>query len=428
MKNKKEYPLAGRRVLIAISGSIAAVKAPTLVSGLIKEGAEVRCLITPSAAKLVSPLALSTISRNQCFQDIDQWQPQETKPLHIALAEWAEIIAIAPLSASSLARWTQGLAEGLLASVLLASECPIIAAPAMNTSMWENVNIQRNWQRVQSDPRVIPLAPSSGLLACDRIGEGKMVDPDLIQLAISSGLIEIDNHDHLQFDWKGKTLLVTSGPTIEALDPARFITNKSSGRMGVLIAQAAKFRGASVELVHGPLRVPLSWLDGLNSHSVVSSAEMQEKLKDLQPSADGIAMAAAIADFKKKGGPSENKISKKNLIETIEENFELVPDLLTEIVLRRSAGQVLLGFAALTGDDINIKKVGKEKKLRKGCDLLMANPIDRNGQGFEENLNSGFLLGPNGMVTPIPLVSKLALAHQLLDEMLLLDPNISLSN
>ena len=421
-------PLKGRRLLIAASGSIAAVKTPLLVSALIKAGAQVRCIITPSAAHLVSPLALATLSRNRCYQDVDQWNPQESKPLHIALAEWAEIVVVAPLSASSLSRWTQGLADGLLASLLLACECPVIAAPAMNTAMWENIAIKSNWQKIQQNRRVLPLPPSSGLLACDRLGDGRMVDPEIIQLAIASALIQKDQNGLLKNDWKGRSLLVTSGPTIEPLDPARVLTNRSSGRMGVILAQAARFRGAKVDLVHGPLQLPQSWLEGLSTYAVMDSIEMEKHLAILQPYADAVAMAAAIADLRKKGGANANKISKEFFLEAIENSLETVPDLLVELVSRRVKGQVLLGFAALTGDDNQIKQLGKAKRESKGCDLLMANPIDRVGQGLEEDKNGGFLLGPKGSITPIPVTTKLALSHQLLDEVLALKPNISQNN
>jgi len=424
MKLEIENPLRGRRVLIAISGSIAAVKAPILVSDLIKAGAEVKCVLTPSASRFVSPVSLATLSRNPCYQDEDQWSTQESKPLHISLAEWAEIVVIAPLSASSLSRWTHGLADGLMASMLLACECPVIAAPAMNTGMWNNPFIQRNWKVLQENPQVLPLNPSSGLLACDRLGHGRMVDPELIQIAIASGLINKDKSGVLKHDWKGKRILVTAGPTIEALDPARVITNRSSGKMGVLLAQAAKFRGAQVDLIHGPLQTPPSWLEGLSIYPIHDSEEMQKKLEILQPNADAVAMAAAVSDFRKKRGAVSNKISKEFLLKSLNNSFEVVPDLLVEIVSRRRIGQVFLGFAALTGDDVQIERLGTEKKLRKGCDLLMANPIDRIGQGFEENTNGGVLLGPNNMVRTIPITSKLDLAHQLLDALIALKPNI----
>ena len=238
MKIEAARPLMGRRLLVAVTGSIAAVKTPLLVSALIKAGAEVRCLVTPSAARLVSPVALASLSRHRCYQDEDQWNSSEPRPLHVALAEWAELVIVAPLSATSLARWTQGLAEGLLASLLLACERPVLAAAAMNTAMWSNPAVRRNWQELQTDPRVLPLAPESGLLACDRIGDGRMADPKLIELAVVSGLLQADETGRLQRDWQGRRLLVTAGSTVEVLDPARLLINRSSGRMGVLLAQA----------------------------------------------------------------------------------------------------------------------------------------------------------------------------------------------
>ena len=417
MKTEAASPLVGRRLLVAVTGSIAAVKTPLLVSALIKAGAEVRCLVTPSAARLVSPVALASLSRHRCYQDEDQWNPSEPRPLHIALAEWAEIVIVAPLSATSLARWTHGLAEGLLASVLLASERPVVAAAAMNTAMWSNPAVRRNWLELQSDPRVLQLAPESGLLACDRLGDGRMVDQKLIELAVASGLLQVDQTGRLKRDWQGRRLLVSAGPTLEALDQARLLTNRSSGRMGVLLAQAARLRGAEVDLVHGPLNLPLAWLEGLETHSVTSAVEMQSMLLELQPLADAVVMAAAVADVRRFGSAKAEKLPKEAFLKSLEQDWEEVPDLLAELVLRRTTGQVLLGFAALAGDDAQIQALGEEKRLRKGCDLLMANPIDRPGQGFESNLNGGWLLAEGG-VRSLPVTSKLVLAHQLLDALL----------
>ncbi|WP_320666449.1 bifunctional phosphopantothenoylcysteine decarboxylase/phosphopantothenate--cysteine ligase CoaBC [Prochlorococcus sp. MIT 1307] len=421
-------PLKGRRLLVAACGSIAAVKTPILVSNLIKAGAEVRCVVTPSASRLVSPVSLATLSRNRCYQDEDQWSSKEARPLHIALAEWAEIVVIAPLSASSLSRWSQGLADGLLASLLVACECPVIASPAMNTGMWANKAVQKNWAAIKDNPKVMALSPSSGLLACDRLGDGRMVDPEFIQLSIAHCLVNKSKDEVLKSDWRGKRLLVTSGPTIEALDPARQMTNRSSGLMGVMLAQAAKCRGAEVDLIHGPLQLPHSWLEGLKTHPVKSSIEMQTTLTKLQPSADAIAMAAAVTDLRKKGGPISKKISKEALLASISQEFEVVPDLLAEIASGRPKDQAILGFAALTGNDIELEQLGRKKMQSKGCDLLMANPIDRIGQGFEENANGGILLGPEGMVKPMLVTSKLALAHQLLDALIGLKPNFSKKN
>ena len=418
MKIEAARPLMGRRLLVAVTGSIAAVKTPLLVSALIKAGAEVRCLVTPSAARLVSPVALASLSRHRCYQDEDQWNSSEPRPLHVALAEWAELVIVAPLSATSLARWTQGLAEGLLASLLLACERPVLAAAAMNTAMWSNPAVRRNWQELQTDPRVLPLVPESGLLACDRIGDGRMADPKLIELAVVSGLLQADETGRLQRDWQGRRLLVTAGSTVEVLDPARLLINRSSGRMGVLLAQAARLRGAQVDLVHGPLKLPVAWLEGLAAYPVTSADEMQDMLAQLQSKADAVAMAAAVADVRRVNPAQTEKLSKDCLLQSFSQGWEQVPDLLAELVLRRPVGQVLLGFAALTGNEAQIQQLGEEKRLRKGCDLLMANPIDRPGQGFEEDFNGGWLLAAGGSVRSLPVTSKLALAHQLLDAIL----------
>ena len=183
MRTDVSAPLKGRRLLVAASGSIAAVKTPLLVSALVKAGAEVRCLVTASAAQLVSPLALATLSRHRCYVDDDGWSPDCSRPLHIELAEWADLVVLAPLSATSLSRWSQGSADGLLASVLLACEVPVLAAVAMNTAMWRHPAVQRNWEIVQTFPGVVPLLPEAGLLACDRLGDGRMADPVRIELA-----------------------------------------------------------------------------------------------------------------------------------------------------------------------------------------------------------------------------------------------------
>ncbi len=424
MKTETNSPLKGRRLLVAASGSIAAVKTPLLVSNLIKAGAEVRCLITPSAAKLVSPTALASLSRHRCYQDEDQWSSREPRPLHIALAEWAEIVIIAPLTASTLSRWSYGLGEGLLASMLLACEKPVIAAAAMNTAMWSNEAVRMNWEKLVNQPKVLPLSPCSGLLACDRIGEGRMADPELIELAIKSALIQIHKNGEFKRDLAGIRLLVTAGPTLEALDQARVITNRSSGRMGVFLAQAARMRGAKVELVHGPLQLPETWLEGLNAHPVSNSEEMRTALTELQSNVDVIAMTAAVADFKKKGSHEKTKLSKKSLLNSLENGLETTPDLLSELGKNRHKDQVLLGFSALTGKDEEIQKIGEAKRINKACDLLMANPIDRKGQGFESNSNGGFLLGPGGMVRAFPVTSKLDLAHDLLDAVLEIRSNI----
>ena len=407
--------LSGKKILVAVTGSIAAVKAPILVSRLIKAGAEVKCVITQSATNLVSTLSLSTLSRNKCYQDKDQWADSQTKPLHIALAEWAELIIVAPLSATSLSKFTSGSADGLLASILLASQSQIVMAAAMNTSMWENQSVKKNWNYVKTIDQVITLEPSAGLLACDRVGDGKMVNLDIIEMASESAFIFHAENKFLTKDLKDIRFLISAGPTVEALDAVRQITNRSSGKMGVLIAQAAKLRGAEVDLVHGPVSVKQDLLEGLNTYPVRSSNEMGAKIDDLQPSAQVIVMAAAVSDFKN-NSPSVQKISKEFFLKSIFDDLEMTSDLIKNQTKKKLENQIFLGFAAETGSDNEIIEKGEKKRVSKGCDLLMANPIDRAGQGFDENFNSGFLLGPKKMVKKLSFSTKLAISHQLLDE------------
>jgi len=398
-------PLAGRRILVGISGSIAAVKLPLVVSALVQRGAEVRCVLTPSAERLVSPVALASLSRHRCYLDADQWSHTAARPLHVELAEWAELVLLAPLSASSLARWLHGLGDTLLASLLLACEAPVLAAAAMNTAMWEAPPVQANWQALQALERVLPLGPAAGLLACDRQGAGRMAEPAALLLALESLATW-----GWQRDWQGLQLLVTAGPTREWLDPARCLSNPSTGRMGVLLAQAARLRGARVDLVHGPLQLEPAWLEGLHCHPIQTGADLQQALAALQPAADAIAMAAAVADHRL-AAPVAHKLEKAALEAALASGWEPVPDLLQELVSRRPSGQRILGFAAQTGD---VLPQARAKLARKGCDLLFANPVDQPGAGFASASNHGWLLGPADACSELPPMSKLQLAHQLL--------------
>jgi phosphopantothenoylcysteine decarboxylase/phosphopantothenate--cysteine ligase len=403
-------PLAGRRILVLISGSIAAVKLPLLVSVLVQRGAQVRCALSPSAAQLVSPVSLACLSREPCLLEADQWSARAPRPLHVELAEWADLVLLAPLSATSLARWVQGLGDTLVASTLLACEAPVVAAAAMNTAMWASPGVRRNWEALESFEQVLPLGPASGLLACDRVGDGRMADPLLLQLALESLALRGS-----WADWRGRHLLVSTGPTREFLDPARCLTNPSTGRMGVLLAQAARLRGARVTLVHGPLAVEAPLLEGLERVEITTAAELEQELERLQPAADAIAMAAAVADHRR-AEPLGEKLAKEELELALTGGWSRVPDLLAGLVARRSRlrpqGQPILGFAAHSGD---VLPQARAKFARKGCDLLFANPIDRPGAGFGSAANSGWLLGPGDGVCAIEPATKLAVAHRLLD-------------
>jgi phosphopantothenoylcysteine decarboxylase/phosphopantothenate--cysteine ligase len=408
-----QEPLAGRRILVGISGSIAAVKLPLVVSALAKRGAEVRCVLTPSAERLVSPVALASLSRQRCWLDADQWSHTAARPLHVELAEWAELVLLAPLSATSLGRWVHGLGDSLLASTLLATEAPVLAAAAMNTTMWASPGVLANWQQLQGFERVLPLGPAEGLLACDRQGTGRMAEPELLLLALDS-LVTWG----WRRDWQGRRLLVTAGPTREWLDPARCISNPSTGRMGVLLAQAARLRGAEVQLLHGPLQVEPAWLEGLSCQRIDTGAELQQELRQRQSGVEAIAMAAAVADHRP-AAPQADKLDKQDLQAHLAVGWQTVPDLLQELVQQRPAGQRILGFAAHSGD---VLPQAQAKFARKGCDLLFANPIDQAGTGFGAARNEGWLLGPGEALEPIAPQPKLAVAHRLLSALAALLP------
>ncbi len=402
-------PLANKRILLAVSGSIAAVKVPQLVSALVQRGALVRCVLTPSAAQLVSPAALGSLSRHHCYLEADQWLASQPRPLHIELAEWAEILLLVPLSASSLARLAHGLADNLVASIFLASEAPRLLAAAMNTSMWQAAAVQRNWQVLLDEPQSLALPPAGdGLLACDRRGAGRMREPAQLLLAAESLAI----HGARQ-DLKGLRLLITAGPSREELDPARYLSNPSTGRMGVMLALAAQWRGAEVKLLHGLLELEPALLEGLQCFPFINAAQLQLSLRQHQPWADGVVMAAAVADQRLSKTNGE-KLSKAELQRQLlqPDTWELVPDLLQEMVANRPRGQVLMGFCAHSGNGLAI---AKQKLLKKGCDLLFANPIDLDGAGFGAINNQGWLLQQGGEPQQLGPCSKLALAHQLLD-------------
>ncbi len=391
-----------KRVLIAVGGGIAAYKVCELVSTLFKSGVELRVILTKSAQKFINPLTLATLSRHQAYTDNNFWQPIYSRPLHIELGEWADVIVIAPLTANTLAKLAYGMADNLLTNTVLASTCPVLLAPAMNTDMWEQAAVQRNWQQLLTDSRFYGMETGSGLLACDRIGAGRMAEPAEIFIYIQSLLYTQGKKDLM-----GKQVLISAGGTREYLDPVRFIGNPSTGKMGLALAQAALHRGAKVTLIHCPAswKVPL----GVTGISVVSAEEMQQAMLKELLNADIIIMSAAVADVKPRDYSTE-KLPKRSL----PENLPLipVPDIVAEIGNRKQPHQYLIGFAAQTG---HIVKPAREKLQRKKLDAIVANPIDKIGSGFGSDDNEAVFLDKEGREVEIPACSKLEMAHYLFD-------------
>ncbi|NES99126.1 MAG: bifunctional phosphopantothenoylcysteine decarboxylase/phosphopantothenate--cysteine ligase CoaBC [Sphaerospermopsis sp. SIO1G1] len=391
-----------KKVIIAICGGIASYKICELISTLFKSGIEVKVILTNSAHKFITPLTVATLSRHQAYTDNDFWQPIYDRPIHIELGEWADLIVIAPLTANTLAKLAYGMADNLLTNTVLASTCSVLLAPAMNTDMWEQVIVQRNWQQILTDKRYHGMQSGSGLLACDRIGAGRMAEPAEIFVYIQSLL-----HTQGKRDLSGKRILISAGGTREYLDPVRFIGNPSTGKMGLALAQAALHRGAEITLVH----CPASWNAplGVKAISVVSAVEMQQVMLDQLANADIIIMSAAVADVKPKTYSAE-KLPKRSL----PENLPLAPvtDIIAELSKLKRPQQLLIGFAAQTGDII---KPAKEKLQRKKLDIIIANPIDKSDSGFGSENNQAVFLDKSGRETEIPICSKLEMAHYLYD-------------
>ena len=405
--------LNGKRILIGVSGGIAAYKICEVVSTLAKAGASVRVILTDQAQAFVTPLSFATLSRHAAYTDRDFWSlaspgvaaEAPSHPLHIELGEWAEIFVIAPLTANTLAKLAHGLADNLLTNTVLASTCPMLLAPAMNTDMWQQQIVQYNWRIVLSDPRNHTLNPSQGVLACDRVGTGRMAEPEEIVAQIRSLL-----YTHGKRDLAGKHILISTGGTREHFDPVRFIGNPSTGKMGVALALAAAHRGAIVTLVHAPMEASLlALLQNVEMIPIVSAAEMQQAMLHHFPLADWIVMAAAVADVRSVETAAE-KLPKRSLPTSLP--LAIVPDIVADLAQRKQPIQRLIGFAAQTGD---IVPPAIEKLHQKQLDAIVANPVDLPDSGFGSDQNQAVFLDKAGRTQEIDPCSKLEMAHQLFD-------------
>jgi phosphopantothenoylcysteine decarboxylase/phosphopantothenate--cysteine ligase len=394
-----------QNILIGMGGGIAAYKVCEVISSLFQHGVTVRVILTNTAQQFISPLTVSTLSRHQAYTDADFWQPTHSRPLHIELGEWADLFLIAPLTANTLGKLTYGLADNLLTNTVLASRCPILLAPAMNTDMWEKQTVQRNWQQLQQDSRYHTIGPGSGLLACDRVGSGRMAEPSEIITKLQSLL-----YTKGQKDFQGKRILISGGGTREYLDPVRFIGNPSTGKMGLALAQATSDRGAIVTLIHGPITselIPIS--PNYKRISVVSAAQMEKEIITHFSEADIIIMSAAVADVKP-AQYSDTKLPKNALPQSLD--LAEVSDIIAQLGKIKQPHQCLIGFAAQTGD---IVTPARDKLKRKQLDIIVANPVDKVNAGFGSDNNQAIFISANGQQKKIDSCSKLELSHQLLD-------------
>ena len=391
-----------KRVLIGVGGGIAAYKICEVVSTLFKSGVEVRTILTNSAQHFITPLTFSTLSRQSAYTDENFWHSSNSRPLHIELGEWADIFLIAPLTANTLAKLAYGMADNLLLNTVLASTCPILLAPAMNTDMWEQETVKQNWQKILTLNRFHGLDTASGLLACDRVGAGRMAEPQEIVSHVQSLLITGGKRD-----FSGKKVLISAGGTREYLDPVRFIGNPATGKMGLALSSAALHRGADVTLVRGAASwdIPL----GVKGITVDTAEEMRSQMLECLPNADLIIMSAAVADVKPKEY-SSYKLPKTELPQALV--LENVGDIIAELASCKLDNQKLIGFAAQTGD---IVTPATEKLQRKNLDAIVANPIDEICSGFGSDTNKAIYIDKYGKQVEIPMCSKLEMAHRILE-------------
>jgi phosphopantothenoylcysteine decarboxylase/phosphopantothenate--cysteine ligase len=395
--------LGGRTVALCVTGSVAAYKAVLVARLLVKAGATVVPILTQSATRFIGPITFTGITGEPARTDM--WDPSFSGELHVAIAQRADVIAIVPATADVLARLAQGRADDLVTATALCARGPVIAAPAMHPRMWEHPATQRNVEELARQKRVTLVGPVRGEVASGEIGLGRMSEPEQIVLAIEHALAPKD--------LEGKRIVVTAGPTHEAIDPVRFLGNRSSGAMGFAIAARAAARGATVILVAGP--VSLMTPPGVSRRDVESAEEMQRAIEialgDDLSHADALVMAAAVADFRP-SARSSAKIKKGQVAEALE--LAQNPDIVGEIGARRSASSpVLVAFALETGGDDEVLAYAKQKLVQKRVDLVVANAAH---QSLGKATNRVALVG-KGATDPFVEGDKESIADRILDRL-----------
>ena len=402
MDNKKT-------VLLGVTGGISTYKTVYVASGLKKLGYDVHVVMTENAAKFVSPLTFETMSKSRCTVDtFDRNFEYDVK--HISLAQAADIALIAPATANTIAKLAHGIADNMLTTTLLACTCPVLVAPAMNTNMYENPATQENLEILRRRGYEI-IEPATGMLACGVEGKGKMPEPDVLIGYVEQWISK-------EKDMAGLNVLVTAGPTEEAVDPVRFITNHSSGKMGYAIARMAARRGANVTLVSGRTALPREPF--VETVDILSAEDMFDAVTERAPDMDIIIKAAAVADFTP-ANPADQKIKKADLVADESEGYDgmsisLAPtrDILAYLGEHRTDGQFLCGFAMETQ---NLLENAAEKLVKKNVDMICANSLKTKGAGFAGDTNVVTIMTKDGM-KQLPLMTKLETADAILDEIM----------
>jgi phosphopantothenoylcysteine decarboxylase/phosphopantothenate--cysteine ligase len=388
------------KIVLGVSGGIAAYKAPELVRRLRDLGADVRVILTPNAARFVSPLSLAAVSDHGVI--VEQWgDPERGGVDHIELARWAELLLIAPATADILAKLAVGIADDALTTYALAHRTAVMVAPAMNTHMLAHPTVLRNIETLRKRGVGI-IEPVNGLLACGDEGAGKMPDvPVLVDL--------VRSHFQATQDLKGRTILVTAGPTREPIDPVRYISNRSSGKMGYAIAEAARKRGAMVTLVSGPTALDDPF--GVDVTRVVTAEEMHAAVLAAAPQHQIVIKAAAVSDFAPRT-IADRKIKKSEHTEELTLTLRRNPDILTDVA-RLTPRPFIVAFAAETEA---VEANAREKLLRKGADLIVANDVKDPSIGFDSDQNEVLVIAASdGSATRIAKSAKSEIANRLLD-------------
>ena len=392
--------LSGKTVILGVTGGIAAYKMANVASALRKSGAQVHCILTKNAANFITPLTFETLTNNRCIVDTFDRNFQYDVA-HVSLAKAADLMLIAPATANVIAKLAHGLADDMLTTTVLAARCPKLVAPAMNTAMLENPATQENLKTLERYGFRI-IQPAVGMLACKDVGSGKLPEPEVL-------VEEVNRELAREKDMAGLRVTVTAGPTQEALDPVRFLTNHSSGKMGYAIAHAAMLRGADVTLVSGP--TALKYPPLVRTIPIVTAQDMYEAVTREAEHANIIIKAAAVADYTPET-VADNKIKKSDSDLSIP--LRRTQDILGYLGTHRRPGQFLCGFSMETE---HMLENSRKKLTKKNLDMIVANNVKDAGAGFQGNTNVITMITQDS-VTQLPLMDKEEAAHAILTEIL----------
>ncbi|MGE5703424.1 MAG: bifunctional phosphopantothenoylcysteine decarboxylase/phosphopantothenate--cysteine ligase CoaBC [Clostridia bacterium] len=397
-------PLSEKTIILGVGGGIAAFKAVALASKLTQAGARVDVIMTENAGQFVQPLSFQALTHRQVYTNTFM-EPDPGVIAHIELADKADLVLLAPATANLIGKLANGIADDMLTSTLLATKAPVLIAPAMNVNMYSHPAVQHNMKRL-ADYGCRFIEPNEGLLACGWIGKGRLAEPEEIVEAVSRFFVEQSTFPQRKQDWTGKRVLVTAGPTREKIDPVRYISNHSTGKMGYAIAEAARDRGADVVLVSGPTALPKP--AGVQFVAVESVQQMYDAVMEVLPDCEVVIKSAAVSDYRPKQAAA-HKMKKIGSNLTLE--LEKAPDILHEIGQRKTH-QFVVGFAAETQD---VLAYATEKMQRKNLDMIVANDVLQEGAGMGSDTNIVTILSVDSEPIQLAKMSKRDVADRLID-------------